>query len=548
VSIAPSSPRAPEATATSTPARRPSRQECTWLLAVPFAVAVLLSFAHTPDDGFITLRYAWHLVHGQGPVFNTGEHVLGASSALHLLLSSVVVLAPHAHALVAAKLVSLVFGALALWQGALLVAVTDLPRWARRTGYLALAGSSMLALSSANALETTMYVFFVTLLVRLLVAGRASAAPVAVGVVAGLVVVTRPDGALLVGALALASLLLARAGHRARAVRWALGGVVGVVIVSGATFALTGDPFPNTYYAKHVPLGRAISEGSRYLQTAILPGVARPGVVGLLSALLWLALAAFVVTGAVALVRRRVPMAYTVALVGAQVAFVLESGGDWMRGGRFLVPALVGLVVLALTGIVAAVDGVARHRPDLRRPAIVAGVGMMLAVTFVPWITETAPVWRLGGVDDNAFVAAGGYGQYLAVWSTVPDVLACFPGTRVATTEIGNVGWSDPRRPILDLRGLTDSVIAHDAPDSSRRVAGIALGDWSSLDSVIGRRIVDWRADLVVLLGDEASMPPTALGGRYVERARLRLADGGTIEVYTRPGLPTSCTERGLLG
>ena len=101
------------------PTARPSRGERTWCLALPFAVAVLLSFAHTPDDGFITLRYAWNLVHGHGPVFNPGEHVLGASSSLHLLLSTGVVLAPHSYALVVAKLVSLVFGALALWQGAL---------------------------------------------------------------------------------------------------------------------------------------------------------------------------------------------------------------------------------------------------------------------------------------------------------------------------------------------------------------------------------------------------------------------------------------------
>ena len=50
-------------------------------------------------------------------------------------------------------------------------------------------------------------------------------------------------------------------------------------------------------------------------------------------------------------------------------------------------------------------------------------------------------------------------------------------------------------------------------------------------------------ADLVVLLGTEAFMPRAALGGDYVERSWTLLPDGGSIAVYSRPGLPTTCTE-----
>ena len=536
-----------------TPAPTPTRTERTWFLAVPFAIAMVLAFAHTPDDGLITLRYAWHLVHGQGPVFNPGEHVAGSSSMLHLLVSTVVVLAPHTWALVVAKLVSAVFGALALWQGARLVAAAALPRWARRTGYLLLSCSSMLALSSANALETTMYVFLVTLLVRLLVAGRAAQTPVVVGTVAALVVMTRPDGALVVGALALAALVLERGVSRGAAVKWALGGVAGGATVLGATFAFTGDPFPNTFYAKRVPLDRGLREGWRYLQQTLLPGLAEHGSRGLVSGLLFLAYVAFLVTGAVVLVRGRSRshgrVAYTVALVVAQVAFVLESGGDWMRGGRFLVPALAASVVVTLTGVVAAAERAARRAPDLRRVAVMGGAGILLAVTLAPWASQSVPIWRISGTpDDDAFLAVGGYQQYTAAWMTIPKVLSCFPGARAATSEVGNTGWADPRRPVLDLRGLTDDVIAHDAPDSSRRVVGVALGDWWKPGSVVARRIVAWRADVVLLLGDEADMPGSVYGGGYVKRATLPLGYDDHLVVYTRPGLPDSCAERGVSG
>jgi arabinofuranosyltransferase len=531
------------------PSTAPTRTEWIWFVALPFAVAVLLSFAHTPDDAFITLRYAWNLVHGHGPVFNPGEHVVGASSALHLVLSAAVALVPHSWALVVAKFVSLGFGALALWQAVLLVSVVGLPTWARRVGYLALAASSLLALSAANGLETTLYTFLVTLLVRWLVLGRGITAPLATGAVAGLVVVTRPDGALVVAALVAAALFLERGRPRVQAIRWALGAVVGLAVLLGGTFVFTGDPLPNTYYAKRIPLTRALPDGWQYLQHALSPAMTRTGLTGVVGALLFAGMFALLTVGVVVLVRRRTRVAYTVALLGAQVAFLLESGGDWMRGGRFLVPALGALVVVAMSGVVTTADAVARRFPELRLVATVIGVVVVLGATLVPWTTVSVPVWRVGGAyDADAFVAAGGYGQYATAWTAVPHVMACFPGARVATSEVGNAGWSALDRPILDLRGLTDDVIAHDAPAGQRTSAGIALGEWSRPGSVIGRRIRAWHADLVVLLGDEARMPTSALGGHLVRRAMVPLATGGRLAVYSRPGMVDSCTERDLPG
>jgi len=46
-------------------------------LYLPFAFTAALTFAMQTDDPFITLRYAWNLVHGHGPVFNMGERVQG---------------------------------------------------------------------------------------------------------------------------------------------------------------------------------------------------------------------------------------------------------------------------------------------------------------------------------------------------------------------------------------------------------------------------------------------------------------------------------------
>ena len=119
----------------------------------------------------------------------------------------------------------------------------------------------------------------------------------------------------------------------------------------------------------------------------------------------------------------------------------------------------------------------------------------------------------------------------------------------MATTEVGNAGWVDPGKPVLDLRGLTDSVIAHDSPVSARQVRGRCTGQ------LVAPRVGDRTADRrLAPRPDRACWEPrrpcrgTALDGRYVERSWTLLADGGSIAVYSRPGLPTTCTEGDPLG
>src|SRR6476660_1848786 len=76
-----------------------ARRESLLFLYAPFTLGVLLSFSRTPDDAFITLRYARNLLLGSGAVFDIGQHVQGFSSPLHLLVSLPIAAIPHGHAL-----------------------------------------------------------------------------------------------------------------------------------------------------------------------------------------------------------------------------------------------------------------------------------------------------------------------------------------------------------------------------------------------------------------------------------------------------------------
>jgi hypothetical protein len=95
----------------------PSRRTRALLLYLPFAFAVVLAFAYSPDDAFITLRYAYNLLHGHGPVFNVGEHVNGSTSPAGLALGVVALATPGGYALFKLKCLSLLFAFLTVRAG-----------------------------------------------------------------------------------------------------------------------------------------------------------------------------------------------------------------------------------------------------------------------------------------------------------------------------------------------------------------------------------------------------------------------------------------------
>ena len=242
---------------------------------MPFAVMVLLNWSHTPDDALITLRYAYNVVHGHGAVFNIGDRVQGFSSPLHLFLDVVTLALPGGYALLKAKLVSLAFGVSAAREGAMLVDSCTERTWIRRTAYLLIATSFILVISSVNGLETSLEALLVAALTRRLIDGSGTRVPLAAGVIAFVLVLTRPEAILLVATFAVTSLVVERRVSLGRRVAWAAGGAVaffGTLVVSQLYF---GDPLPNTYYAKAQPFLKALPHGVAYLLRLQLKSQAR---------------------------------------------------------------------------------------------------------------------------------------------------------------------------------------------------------------------------------------------------------------------------------
>jgi len=462
-----------------------------------------MTFNYTVDDPLITLRYASNLVHGHGAVFNVGERVEGYSSALHLLVAMGALLVPGGHDLLKLKLLSLLGGAIALVAADRLGRALGLsPAW--RTGACVVIGAdTIFATSAGNGLETSLAALLITALIAALIARPDAGWRSAAGLLAVLLVLCRPEGIALVGALVVGRVALP--GRRLRGLAWA----VPALGAAGAQTALRlmyyGQPLVNTYYAKRLDTHSALHGAKVYLLALTgnawshSHGTLAAAVVGTVCAGLALA----------ALLSRRETL-LPLGAVAAQLVFVVMSGGDWVPGGRFIAPALPALVVVLAVG---ANSIAGRLRGTLRWSALAGTIALAAGVTVLPYRTERSPVWHVKAVSDAGLIATSPV-PLAPVWAGVAQEPCVRPGMTVAYSEVGLFGFVHRDVRILDTRGLTDRVIATRSAKALHHPWGVEDPNWADPTSVVGSRLLRVQPDLIIEFNPTAV--PAAFGGRYL--------------------------------
>ena len=309
-----------------------------------YALAGVHFLNHAPDDVFITLRYAQNVADGQGPVYNAGERVEGASNPVWLALLAALqpVLQTPTRMVLAAKWLSLLGGLLALLIAAGL-ARSD-PEGAEYWGLapFLIGLSGYFAYWSAAGMETGLHLFLLAAALGAYIRAletRRRAWRVLAGLPFALLLLSRPEAPIFFAAVVVGrGLLIWRDRQKPD---WADAGFVALALTPLAAFflwrhAYYGAWWPNTFYAKAGGGLATWLDGARYLLRAIGPAC-------------WgNALAAGLL--AVVLIPWRRCTARSLLLwlgVTAQAGFVVLGGGDWMPGWRFAVPAVLLLALLA---------------------------------------------------------------------------------------------------------------------------------------------------------------------------------------------------------
>lgn len=248
------------------------------------------------------------------------------------------------------------------------------------------------------------------------------------------------------------------------------------MLVCGRLFYY-GEPVPNTYFAKNMPIAMGLVSGFLYLLHPVsLAPVQRNGASWLHPKQL-AAVPGMLVFWALAIwgwVRQRDSRLVWVlgSAVLAQVVFVLRSGGDWMPGWRFFAPLIPILAVLQCGGL----RSLAVPHPMRLRP--LAGAVLLLWIACAT-ASPHAP-WARAGFSTHGDVLMTCDTSLGRKWiATAHFIRHLPPGSSIAYSELGLAGYTNLDKTFIDTRGLTDREIAR-MPKNTKHPCGV---DGSPLDN-----------------------------------------------------------------
>jgi arabinofuranosyltransferase len=300
---------------------------------------LILRQAWVSEDAFISLRHIENFLNGKGPVFNVNERVEGFTHPLWFMVVSLfrwLGLSPKGAVLIPGLLAS--FSALYL----LFFGIRPLSRTGRypwlNPGAAILIGGSAFIDFGTSGLETALSYLLLVLYAKFLLEDRWKRQPLATGLVAALLTLTRPDfGIFLVflGGLYGFELLRRRTNfwHIVRYLVFPLLLVGGYQVFRMGYYAAF---FPNPYYAKSGSASHW-GQGLKYLADLFQ------------GSLFWLILVLTVLAAFLNFRRKGHKNHSLVWLSGLMHGFfVVRGGGDFMHG-RFLLPAFI-LLAASLTG------------------------------------------------------------------------------------------------------------------------------------------------------------------------------------------------------
>jgi arabinofuranosyltransferase len=418
------------------------------IAALGIGTHLAISQASLFDDAFISFRYARNFAEGHGLVWNLGEPVEGYTNFLWTVAIGLGVRFTGIDAAVFG-----LWGALAVFLANLLV-VWRIGRLLCGPGHLAVAplllgAHAVFASFGTTGMETAACALAVDSLLWALLA-RDDALGAALAGTAGIVAtLLRPDHALFYIAGSVVVAWAARRDLRRFLTHAAAYSVpfVGYLAYLAWKLDFYGEILPNTYYAKSAGLAW-FSQGAVYAASFYLG----------CQAWIWLLATVWGArTSAHGSEARRFGLFFVVSFVTYNV-YVAKVGGDFMYA-RFYIPLLPMLALgaeYALHGLITAE----------RRVAAVA-LGSVLAIACVPieasdaighretGIRAQGPTHALSSLNPPVVHhGAAKVGRYFEEVFTDRGI-----EPTLAKGGIGMVGYYT-RLPLVDIRGLTDPVVA----------------------------------------------------------------------------------------
>jgi arabinofuranosyltransferase len=448
-----------------------------------FLILVVHARHYSPfltDDALISLRYSQRLLQGHGLTWADGIPVEGYTNFLWVLLN----------AFIGALGVDLVTAARILGYVCMggvivgLLAIQPPSGWARIptaiVGGLFFVASGSVAIWTIGGLEQPLILLLLVWAVFLgfiiLEKDWPGWIPVlGLGLLLGLLIITRPDSLIFLLAFVVAVSLARGINKSTLRLTAALIVLPAVFLLAHTAFRLAyyGDWVPNAAYAKIILSWHHLRVGVQYLLD------------GLGSFTPFLEIAALVSILGI-LFRRQVKKIILLdALILSWAAYIVFVGGDIFPGWRQMIPLIIPLAVLTMIGMEWLMEeGRQRIRGRLPRTLAALGLAAMLGLEFAVYIDSQI-------LNDGNQSAFGG----MWVWDgkRVGEMLKAGFGRQQPLLAVDTAGslpfWSE--LPAIDMLGLNDRYIAQHPPES-------AGGDPQGHGLGNGQYVFDRKPDLIM--------------------------------------------------
>jgi arabinofuranosyltransferase len=394
------------------------------ILLAGFILRIVFVVRSAPtDDAYITFRYARNLAAGLGFVYNGGERVLGTTTPLFTL-----VLAPFALAGIPLDVAA---------RGIAIVAdlATTIVLYRLLRGEfgreIAVFGAAVYGLFYATAaacgygMETQLFILLLSIALACAVTRR----PLGAATAAALSALTRPEGFLLTGILAVEWLV--RGKRRSRSIPWRPLGLFLALLLPWILFASIyfGSAVPNSLLAKFRQQDVAFLRWTEFFLTR------NPMIV-----LLWLGA---LIGAVVAILRRSRTGILLTAWAACYPLFFLAGRPPFLGVWYFppLVPALAGLFAIGAISLAGMIV-----RSGRTRGILVGAAWLLLVAIALPRNLESARWGKT--LADTVY-------RPLAAWVSAHTG----PNDLVQVSDIGYVGYFTGRK-ILDSSALVSPEVA----------------------------------------------------------------------------------------
>jgi len=390
-----------------------------FLLAAIVAFIILADWlSFTQDDAFITFRYAANFTNGHGLVFNIGEHIEGYTNFLWTLLIILSRLA-GLDLIVVSKILGIICGVISVFMLFITARYLFSKYFIAGLTALIMAGSLSFAYWSVSGLETAAFTASLAAVIYCYLKRSYLTAPLLV-----LATLIRPEGGLLFIMIILYEIIKER-----RMTALALS-ILSIYFISLAPYLAFkyfyyGGIIPNTFYAKTGLSADKLLDGLQYT-----------------AQFFWHYFAAGIFLLPAIFYYKKAPdkIKFISLLLLIYILYIILVGGDVLKVHRFFVPLLPPFILLIFYGLIKLSSG--------------KNILVLSALIIIAWEIYIP-------IDHITFFHSREKGFTSKMYDLAQNLKAADKSDfSLAASTIGVIGYELLDHQVIDMLGLTDSVIA----------------------------------------------------------------------------------------